>query len=174
LGAIFQKTGDPLTNRKDMSHLPHRTKAITRLGILSLLLMVQLLTSCKTEELREMKEMNDSLRIGNSALSMQIEELKKRITYLKQFEPDLSIKNYSDKEVIQLFVSHNEFYNADTRFKNFKVIKTAYNIYDISYSTMDVSGDYLVEWSHGVSRFTAHTGDKYKLTVVKGPVLASP
>lgn len=138
------------------------------------LVYFSLLTSCNTKEIKSLKETNDSLQIANNNLNEHVQKLEQRIIYLEQFEPNPLIRNLDDKEVIQTFIDHNKFYNADVRFKNLKVIKTSYDVYDISYSAMNVSGKYLQEWSHGISRLTVYPYDKYKITFVKGPLLASP
>ena len=128
-----------------------------------------MLVSCTDKLERE----NQSLQEENQKLLEQVSDLEQRIKYLEHFAPNPLIRDLDNKEVIKIFQDHNSFYNSDARFKNLKIKKVGHNVYDISYLTMNVSGEYLMQWASGVSKLTMGINDSYKISLISGPLLSS-
>lgn len=91
-----------------------------------LLLLTFFLISCNQEKITELENLLNEREIT-------ISELESRIAYLEQFEPDLSIPNYSDEEVIDLFKQYINFTCPEVKFKDVQVRSNGNTQYVLSF-----------------------------------------
>ena len=94
-------------------------------------------------------------------------ELEQRVSQLEQYEPDLSIRNLSDEEVINLLKQYVDFTCPEFKFKEVQVRRSGDTQYVLSFLATNTSyaGNL---WKRTIYSITFVSGDSFNVIFQKG------
>lgn len=124
------------------------------------LIFIPFLISCNQEKITELENLLDEREIT-------ISELESRIAYLEQFESDLSIPNYSDEEVIDLFKQYINFTCPEVKSKDIQVRSNGNTQYVLSFLSINTSHS-AGYWKRTIYNITFITRDEFNVKYQTG------